>query len=186
ASSPRPTPDVRPVPSAGIPPRRTARPGSAPDRPRAAPRATARDTRRWSSESECSFHGSFEDGIDEATRCRPRLRPLAGHGTAERRYPVVAARRATDRRVACAVEQTAGGQVAQHGIQRALFATERPIRAALEPLGDLISVQRLFRLREHDQQDQRHRAGTKLLLELLQMAFGIHGRRSFALATTEL
>src|SRR5215813_2526 len=82
------------------------------------------------SASTCPSHGSFQNGIDEATRRRPGLGPLGGHGATELGNAVVAARRPADRRLDLAVEQSGRAQVAQHRIQRALLAAERSIGAA--------------------------------------------------------
>src|SRR5690606_33452597 len=113
------SPDARPVPSAGTPRRRTARPASARDRRRRARCATARGIREWSS---CGW--PLEDGIDGITGGAPGVGPGSEDVTPDGGDAVIAARRTGIRRLDEALQQSGALEVAQHRVQRALLARE--------------------------------------------------------------
>jgi hypothetical protein len=75
------------------------------------------------------------------------------------------------------LQQTGRLQIAQHRVQRTLFATEHALAHALQLLGDQVAVHRLRRLGQHRQQGQRYGAGTQLFLEFLQMGFDLAHHR---------
>src|SRR5690348_5330732 len=124
----------------------------------------------------CMSSAVGKDGVDVTAGGVPGIDPFAQNLPAERRDPVIAARRSRLGRFDETVEQFRGAQVAQHRVERALLADQDAAGVLLQALGDLVAIQRLTRGRDHRQQHQRHGAGGQLLLELLEVGVDVRHR----------